>query len=547
MKRYIKTIIASALVVVSLLSTTSFSNAKYQMPDKIKVGLYFNESNTNTALPLFSVNAPAGLQVGFFKDNAFSLLYNEPSASDLIVRKDTWFSKANGALKEYSPSGSAAPQGELYGPWHIKLGGDYPDQAAAQAQAAEYAKQGIPAYPAYADAWQVWAGSCTDEASASGEMANYSGLLPELKMALVQPSPKGIAVVNKENEVLCIFQSSTALFRVQPGPKNNPSVFNINGNSYRGSLEVTRLQTSDMTVINVVTLKEYLYGNVPPEIGGGVPAEAQKAQAVASKMYVLNNLGKHGKTGFDLTATVSDQVYKGYSSEKPACNAAIDEVVDRFITYDGKLADAIFYFASSGGRTEDVKNVWGSTYPYLVSVEDKYEKIYTWTKTLRASDVKAKIPSLGNILGMAITKTAASGRVTQLAVRGDQKNDPALYELEKSRTVFSLDSQLYTITTDADVYVAPVQATPAKTQLGGKTVLSATGSKKLTSPNNKVTVLGADGVAKTAALVPETYTFSGKGWGHAVGMSQEGAIGMGKAGIKYDDILTHYFTGTKIE
>jgi stage II sporulation protein D len=47
--------------------------------------------------------------------------------------------------------------------------------------------------------------------------------------------------------------------------------------------------------------------------------------------------------------------------------------------------------------------------------------------------------------------------------------------------------------------------------------------------------------------VPETYTFTGKGWGHAVGLSQMGAIGMGKAGIPFDQILLHYFQGTKIE
>lgn len=547
MKRYMKKIAVFVIVAVSLLFTASFSSAQDQMPDAIKIGLYFNESNTNTALALFSVNAPAGLQIGFFKDNAFGLIYNEPSASNLTVRKDTWFCSANGALKEYNPKEGAAPKGELYGPYHIAMGGGYRDQAAAQAQADAYAKQGIEAYPAYADAWQVWTGSYADEASASKDMAGYSDLLPGLQMTVTQPSPKGIAVIDSGNRVLCVFSSSTALFRIQPGPKNNPRIFNINGTSYRGSLEVTRLETSDMTVVNVVSLREYLYGNVPPEIGGSAPAEAQKAQAIASKMYVINNLGKHSKIGFDLTATTSDQVYRGYSSERPACNDAIDEVADKVITYEGKLASAIFYFASSGGRTEDVKNVWGSSYPYLVSVEDKYEKIFTWTKTLRASDIKARIPSLGNILGMDITKTAASGRVTQLAVRGDQKSSPALYELERSRTVLGLDSQLYTITTDADVYVAPVGAAPAKTQLGGKTVLTAAGSQKLTSKNNKVTILGADGVTKAAAMVPETYTFTGKGWGHAVGMSQEGAIGMGKAGIKYDDILTHYFTGTKIQ
>lgn len=549
MKKRKKFIAVLVIAIMIFIFAAPFSIAEYKVPDEIKVGLYFKDTavHMDTALASFNISAAAGLQVGFFKDNTFTELYNEPSSALLTVRKDTWFSKENDSLKEYDGNGGTIPAGEKYGPYHIKIGTDYPDQAAALAQAAAYSQQGIQAYPAYADTWQVWTGFYTDEAAATKDITDFAALSGGVECTLIQPSPKSIVVTNSLNQALCIFQSSTALFRIKPRPENNPAIFTINKATYRGSLEVTRLQTSDMTVINVVSMKEYLYGNVPPEIGGSSPAEALKAQAIASKMYVINNLGKHKKTGFDLCATTSCQVYKGYSSERPACNAAIDEIADKVITYDGKLAEEIFYFASSGGRTEDVKNVWGGSYPYLVSVEDKYERIYTWTKTLRASDIKVRIPNIGNILGMDIKKTSEAGRVTQLAVRGDQRSDPALYNLESTRTVFSLNSQLYTISTDADVYVSSVASNTAKTQLGGKTVLSSSGSKKLISTNNKVTVLGAGGRTKTVALVPETYTFTGKGWGHAVGLSQEGAIGMGKAGIKYDEILTHYFQGTKIE
>ncbi len=548
MKKHVKyTAVIIAAAIIFLLAAP-FSNAQYQMPDVIKVGLYFKDTSahTNTALASFNVSAASGLQIGFFMDNAFTELYNEPTSSLLTVRKDAWFTNTNGVLKEFTPAGGSTPAGENFGPYHIKIGGDCPDLQAVNAQVQALGQQGIKAYPAYADAWQVWTGAYTDEASAAGDIANFTSLLGGVQCALVQPSPNGIAVTDASNNVLCIFGSSTALFRVQPGQENNPRVFTINKVPYRGSLEVTRLQTSDMTVVNVLAMREYLYGNVPPEIGGSAPLEAVKAQALVSKMYAVNNLGKHKKTGFDLTASVSDQVYKGYSSERPGYNSSIDEVADKLITYNGEIADEIFYFSSSGGRTEDVKNVWGSSYPYLVSVEDKYERIYSWTKTLRASDVKARIPNIGNILGMDITRIAESGRVTQLAVRGDRGGDPKRLELEDCRTVLGLDSQLYTFTTDADVYVSPVASAPAKTQLGGKTVLSAAGTKKLGAGNNKVTVLGAGDQKKTVALVPETYTFSGKGWGHAVGMSQEGAIGMGKAGIKYDEIVTHYFTGTKV-
>lgn len=632
MKHFYKKAAALFAAIALFLSTSTISVGAYQIPTSVRVGLYYNDASVKTALSIFNVSATAGLQIGFFKDNNFTEIVRESSASTLYVRKDAYYYNAGDALKEYSPASTTADSIASYikyGPYHIKIGNDYPDAATAGAQAATYRQLGIQAYIAYADLWQIWVGSYVDEAAAQTELSNLRTTLGEVGYTVIPPSDNRIVLVNSQYQPLCIFAGSSGYLQLRPTPESIPAVLNIKGKLYRGALEVRRLAASDMTVINVVSMQEYLYGNVPAEIGGKSPSEAIKAQALASKMYVINSLGKHGKTGFDVCPTTSCQVYKGFSNEVAQCNHAIDEVKDKVITYNGSLAGQIYYFASSGGRTEDVSNVWGSSYPYLVSVEDKYEKIYTWTKTLRASDVSAKLPQLGNILGISITKTANSGRVTQLAVRGEKRSDPAFYALEKTRTLFSLDSQLYSITTDADIYtvtlanspaitanatasvldtatradvsaasavsfesgaavsttavvittgsvitadptvttdsaitaettiatkaaittsvILPATSMPAKTQLGGKKVITASGVTSLTATNNKVAILGANGLMKKATLIPETYIFTGKGWGHAVGMSQEGAIGMGRAGITYDAILTHYFQGTHIE
>jgi stage II sporulation protein D len=680
---------AAAVVAIALLLTSStISMGQFQTPTHVRVGLFYKDASVNTALSIFNVSAASGLQAGYFSNNNFTEIYRESSSATLYTRKDAWFYQAGDALKEYNPSTASADvlsASAKWGPYHMKIGSDCPDQATAASQVTAYRQAGVKAYIAYNDSWQVWVGAYVGEAAVQADIAVITPVLGEVGYAVIPPAANRIVLVDAQYQPLCIFGSTTAYFQLRPAPENNPLVLSIKGKAYRGALEVRRLAASDMTVINYVSMQEYLYGNVPAEIGGRSPAEAIKAQALASKMYAINNMGKHSKTGFDLCPTTSCQVYKGFSSEVASCNAAIDEVKDLVITYDGKLAGAIFYFASSGGRTEDVSNVWGSSYPYLVSVEDKYEKIYTWTKTLRTSDIKAKLPQLGNILGVSIAQTAESGRVTQLAVRGDNRSDPAIYLLEKCRTLFSLDSQLYTITTDADVYTSsfshipaltalvsaapstpaasgnrtpaetvslaaisaknaseeadralarmisqnlsadssqtmladsslltgntsssagavgtvvglsttdsaigtfqpasaatdsmiassnqtsaanqtptaittqssmiisiplPVVAAPVKTQLGGMKVATVNGLSSLSTSNNKITILGAGGAVKTATLIPETYTFTGKGWGHAVGLSQEGAIGMGKAGIPFDQILTHYFQGTKIE
>ena len=585
---------ATLFAAAVMFSSTPIPASAGPVPDTVRVGLYYKDSSVNTAQSIIDLSAQAGIMLGFYRDGNFTEIRRAPGSSVIYIRKDGYYYNSGSGLKEYDPSVPPA-SGVRYGPYHIKIGNDYSDQATAEAQAALYRQSGVQAFVAYADVWQVWAGSYESDAAAQAETNNIRNLLGELEYTVVQPSSARVIAVDSQYQPICAFVSGSAFFQARPAPENNPPVINIKGNPYRGAIEVKRLPGSDMTVINAVTMQEYLYGNVPPEIGGKSPAEALKAQAIASKMYVINNMGKHGKTGFDVCATTSCQVYKGYSGETPQSNAAIDEVKDKVIEYNDRPAAAIFYFASGGGSTEDVKNVWGSSYPYLVSVEDKYEKIYTWTKTLRASDVRAKLPELGNILSVVITQTAPqTGRVTQLAVTGTSRGEPEYFPRERTRTLFGLNSQLYTITTDADVFAAavsyapvasadgtvqtgtaanttttssqavdiapasnmvpqtdpliqlPVSSTPARTQLGGKKVVTASGVVTLTGSNNKITILGANGNTKKAAVVPETYTFTGKGWGHAVGMSQEGAIGMGKAGFTYEQILIHYFQGTQI-
>ena len=541
-----------ACILISIIFTImpfSATRAEFTLPETIKVGLYYSDPSVhvNTAVTSFNVSAKAGLSIGFYKDNSFTSLYDDNTENILIIRKDSYFTNSNGSLVEYNPETSPIPEGEKTGPFHIILGTGYPDLAVVNEQVQVFIQKGIQAYPVYTDVCQIWSGFYPDLDNAQQEMINAAAALGEGEYEVVQPASNRIAVFDSTGKPLCLFGSDAAFFRIMPAQGNDPQVLSINGKVYRGALEVRRLSASDMTVINVVGLQEYLYGNVPPEIGANSHPEALKAQAMAAKMYAVNNIGKHKKTGFDVCATTNCQVYKGYSVEIKACNDAIDEIARKVITYNNQLARQIYYFASSAGRTEDSVNVWGYPHPYLKSVEDKYEPVYSWTKTLRASDVKAKIPDIGNVLGMSILKTSEAGRVTQLAVRGDKRSDPAVYSLERYRTIFSLDSQMYTITTDADVYTSSKAAVPLKTQIGGKKVISSSGTRTISTSNNKVHVLGAGGKQKTVALVPETYVFSGKGWGHAVGMSQEGARSMGKAGIKYDEIITHYFLGTKIE
>jgi len=111
----------------------------------------------------------------------------------------------------------------------------------------------------------------------------------------------------------------------------------------------------------------------------------------------------------------------------------------------------------------------------------------------------------------------------------------------------SLYSQWYNITSDSDVSVAGLTE-KSTVQLRGLKIVTSKGIKDISSINSKnITVIGANNNSRYVPIIPERYVFTGKGWGHAVGMSQEGAKGMAQEGFTYEQILTYYFKGTRVE
>jgi len=558
MKRVLR--ISTLVVIIAMIMAWNLAGemsaeAATNLPEYVRIGLYSNDAHSNIkAVNSFNVSADKGLQFGIYIDGKFSPLIEESSSNTVIVRKDSYFVKNNNVVAEYSPGGKNIPEGEKTGPYHVKIVDAYTDYKSLEAQIKTIREMGIDAYPVYADSWQIWTGFYTDQDAAEKDIdSTIKGTLGDGSYTVVQPSSSRITVLRSDNKVALVFDSEKGLFHIRPKKENNPYIIKLDSVPYRGYLEVRRIEGSDMTVINMLPLEEYIYGVVPYEIEANSHIEALKAQAVAARTYTLNNLGKHSKYGFDLCPTTSCQVYKGYAGETESTNRAVDETKGKIVTYNGKPAQ-VFYFSSSGGRTEDVKNVWGSDIPYLKSVEDKYEsgksRYYNWESVYTSDEIKQILIGLnkdvGDILSINITKLSDAGRVTELVIKGTKGE--CTFVREACRYRFSLlRSQWYRITTDADVTVALSDSEQKKVNLSSVKVMTADGIKTVNLNQKQVTVKGSGGKNYTVSAVPTKYIFTGKGWGHAVGMSQEGAKGMALAGYKYDEILMHYFTGTKVE
>ncbi|MBR5614302.1 MAG: SpoIID/LytB domain-containing protein [Clostridia bacterium] len=363
---------------------------------------------------------------------------------------------------------------------------------------------------------------------------------------LVDDTAKGLAVYSSD------FEDPDTLLKIS-GPAKG---------TYRGGFECRALTAGKLTIVNVVPVESYLYSVVCREMSPSWNVEALKAQAVCARNFALGRINYHKQYGFDVCRTVCCQAYSTDADQSQNVHTAVDTTKGELLFYEDQLVQAV-YSSSMGAYTESVENVWGSKFPYLVSVENPYEdteNIYNgkWTKTLtadRATEIMhSKGYNIGDVIEIKVIENTPAGGVLKLLVRGT--GGEKVFERESCRSIFSeaTYSQRYTVTKGGQtikpvLYIASGTSKTSPVTLGSVSVL--TGSKAVTSVNDACTV--SDGKAKKTYKTTQTngdantYTFSGEGWGHGVGMSQYGAKGMAEAGFNYEEILTHYYTGTHIK
>ncbi len=531
-------------IVISSILTMHFNKvyAESDISTEIKIGIYFNDKSKgiSKAVSYFNVYADKGLVIGCQNDKDFTVLAQVNSNNKLKIRKDDFFNEEN------------------IGPFHVKIGNDYSSYNDIASKIKEFKSNGVNAYPSYDNGnWSIMSGFYLSENLAKEDIDNiYSKKFLNTEFAIVQGNNKSIVVTSNSNgnmnDVIGLFKIDNAVLQIKPAKENNPFIFNLDGKNYRGFIEVSRLNESDMTVANVLSIEEYLYGVVPCEIEYTSNYEALKAQAVASRTYAIKNLGEYSKLGFDLCNTVYSQVYKGFDYEREITNKAVDDTKGEILYYDNDIAQ-VFYFSSSGGKTEAAKNVWSYDAPYLQIVDDNYEEEnstnYFWERSLTYSDLNNILISRGNnigdICGIKIINRSDAGRPIKIIIMGTKGE--VVLEKARCRDVFGLPSQWYDITTDAEIAVFNTNnETIEKSQLAGMKFVSCDYAGTIETGKD-ICILGAGGNKKTIPSAPNIYTFTGKGYGHAVGMSQEGAKGMANAGFLYDEILYHYFPGTTIK
>ena len=298
--------------------------------------------------------------------------------------------------------------------------------------------------------------------------------------------------------------------------------------SYRGIMEL--YSTSEgIVIVNELPVEEYLYAVVPSEMPASYETEALKCQAICARSYAYCQMRVYGYPEYyaHVDDSVSYQVY-GNSKEQETTTQAVNETSGKKLWYQDQVVKT-YYYSTSCGHSTNVE-AWGTkpneSNQYLQGVPicdelgNAYERSlpwYKWQATIPEKTLENLIElntgkDIGELENITITKTGVGGIALQLTVTGTTK----------------------TITVETENKI--------RTALGG----SGYEIKKQDG-----TVIQSTKLLPSAFFTIEkngkSYIIEGGGYGHGIGMSQNGANEIAKTGKTYEQILQFFYSGTQVK
>lgn len=264
-----------------------------------------------------------------------------------------------------------------------------------------------------------------------------------------------------------------------------------------------RVKREATGAIDTIELEDYIVGVLAGEMPIYFHLEALKAQAVAARSYVLKRMNNSNAKEYDVVDSVNNQVYLDddylknrwadkYEENINKLKKAVFETNNQYISYKGEIADALF-FSTSNGFTENSQAVFSFELPYLRSVESVWDEgtspVFNDQKKIPLIDFfdKLQIP-YSNDLKVEVLQKSNAGRIIRIKIN--------------------------------------------ETEINGVDVRT---KLQLRSTDFEIMKEGENILIKTS------------GYGHGVGMSQYGALGMANNGYTYDEILKHYYQGVSIK
>jgi len=248
-----------------------------------------------------------------------------------------------------------------------------------------------------------------------------------------------------------------------------------------------------LEIINNVELENYVSGVVSAEVSGATDLEKFfEIQAIISRTYALNNIMKHYKEGYNLCDAVHCQVFSGHCTKNKIIQATISTKDMVIIDRQGKMISAAFH-SNSGGQTVNSEDIWTISTSYLKSVKDNYSiqmPNYKWV-------AKVPLEEWIKYLEEKYSFPVYDSSMVQKALNYSQEARDIYYindiPLKYIRKDLNLRSTFFSISThNGMVYI------------------------------------------------------NGRGYGHGVGLSQEGVIRMIQLGFTPEEVIQFYYADVQI-
>ena len=295
-------------------------------------------------------------------------------------------------------------------------------------------------------------------------------------------------------DTLSLFQSSHLDYlSFHPESKNN---IKVKSRQYEGDFEITA-KGNLLSIVNFIFTESYLEGVFASEAGIRCAKEYYKVQAIISRTFAGNNKEKHKEEGFNLCDAVHCQAYYGrYQGESLDLTSGIKETYGEVLVDSSYNSFPTFFSANCGGQSAETDQIWNRLLPNYMSQEDTFclhTRQSRWEKYITKKEL---LNFISNKYFYDISKKKFRDRAFNFNqdLRKTFFIHPSFgIPLRDVRSAFNLRSTFFTC--------EPV---------GDKILLR------------------------------------GRGFGHGIGLCQEGAMGMVKLGLNYTDILSFYFRGSML-
>ena len=393
--------------------------------------------------------------------------------------------------------------------------GPFASYESAKRQAKNLRERGYEALVAYPKNWEVWVQGIE---SIPKKKLNYKLFKKTYKSKIVPFLVNDFSEQKLQGPIYVTSFEEITINDVNYGKK-----FYLEKDSY-----------GTWTLIQKLKFDNYLKGVLPYEIGSNSPLEALKAQAVIARTWALYNAERFNIDKYHLCISTQCQVYKPPQIEYKSVYKAIKDTSNLIITYEGKTINS-FYHGSNGGISASSSESW------------KIEDYFYFNPMIDGLD------SLKKSFKLPIRNGEELNKFLESADKKVYGNQHSLFRWKKIISNKEIQNNL-----------VKNQLIPYKSDLTHLNIIDRGFSGRVTSLEIKLrdfkkpVVLEKDEIRRILSFLPSNlfiinklndnlWLFKGGGFGHGVGLSQAGAIEMAELGFTYEQILNHYYQGTKVK